>query len=46
MSDEIFVDDPDDDWEATVGGWKAEMESMTLAELLAGFGPLADEETP
>jgi hypothetical protein len=33
----------EDDWEETVDAWKAEFESMTLAELLASF---PDEPPP
>lgn len=35
--------DEHDDWEATVDGWKAEIEAMTLPELLAGFSPARAE---
>jgi hypothetical protein len=35
----------DDEWDTAVEGWKAEFEAMTLPELIASFGPLADGGT-
>lgn len=37
MSSDEITADHDDDWEETIDGWKAEIESMPLDELLASF---------
>lgn len=37
--------EPEEDWETTIDGWKAEIESMTEDELLASFYTVDDEAT-